>query len=137
MDSILLSLLYHTECNPKTRGMIMDAEEILESIEKGEDAKDLKTTTTVSDEMTLRERWRRTMFYQTVDKIPNFEFGYWAETLTEWHKQGLPETVTNEREAYAYFGIENWRTAPVNVMGLKPGFDYKVIEETDEYLTYQ
>ena len=56
--------------------------------------------------MTLRERFQRVMHYQTVDLLPNFEFGYWAETLPNWHRQGLPETVTNWEEAYAYFGIE-------------------------------
>jgi len=83
--------------------------------------------------MTLRERWRRQMHYQRVDRIPNFEFGYWDETLKEWHKQGLPESVNNERRAYAYFGIENWRTAGPNV-GLQPAFETRVLEETDEYI---
>ena len=111
----------------------MDAEEIIESIEKGEDAKELKSETTTSSEMTLRERYRRTMFFQNVDTIPNFEFGYWHETLGEWHKQGLPPEIDNERKAYEYFGIENWRGAPVNVMGLKPSYEYKVIDYSDTH----
>ncbi|RMD75107.1 MAG: hypothetical protein D6820_15345 [Lentisphaerae bacterium] len=115
----------------------MDAEEILESVERGEDANNLTQVETQTDGPTLRERWRRTMYFQRVDRIPNFEFGYWEETLKEWHKQGLPEEIDNEARAYAYFGIENWRTAPINVMGLKPAFDYEVIEEDDEYITYR
>jgi hypothetical protein len=83
--------------------------------------------------MTLRERWRRQMQYQRVDRIPNMEFGYWDETLTEWHKQGLPESVNKEHLAYAYFGIENWGGAYVNI-GLTPRFERKVIEETPEYI---
>lgn len=76
------------------------------------------------------------MHYQKVDRIPFFEFGYWNETLPNWHKQGLPPEVDNEAKAYAYFGIENWGGFPVNV-GLLPGFGTEVVEETDEYIIYR
>ena len=82
----------------------MDAEEILEAIEKGDDATAIKSTNE-SGGMTLRERYRRTMFFQSVDKIVNFEFGYWAETLPEWHKQGLPTEITNEKN----LGVQDMR----------------------------
>lgn len=85
---------------------------------------------------TLRERYRRAMTFRRVDRLPNFEFGYWDETLPEWHQQGLPPEITNEAKAYAYFGIENWGWAPVDVMGLRPWFEYKVIEENADYVTY-
>ncbi len=115
----------------------MDAEEIQEQVEAGVDASTLTTAPSKSRGWTLRERWRRTMHFQRVEPLPNFEFGYWAETLTEWHKQGLPTEVNNEAAAYAYFGIENWRNAPVNVMGLKPGFEQEVLEEDEEYRVYR
>ncbi|NQU44689.1 hypothetical protein HQ520_15465 [bacterium] len=56
-------------------------------------------TDTKTSGPTLRERFQRAMHYQSVDRLPNFEFGYWAEALTVWHKQGLPESVTNQKEA--------------------------------------
>ncbi len=83
--------------------------------------------------LTLRERWLRQMHYEKVERIPNFEFGYWPEIYAEWHKQGLPRDIDNEAKAYAYFGIENWRVAPVNV-GLYPAFEEKIIEEGDDYV---
>ena len=86
--------------------------------------------------MTLRERWNRTMHFQDVDHIPNLEFGYWAQTLPEWHKQGLPESVNDEKSAYAYFGIEDWVRAPVSI-GLFPGFEEKIIEETEQYTIWR
>ena len=101
----------------------MDYEEIQAEIEKGVDASELAVADTKPDTLTLRERWRRTMFFQRVDRIPNFEFGYWAETLGAWHKQGLPPEVNDEASAYAYFGIEDSKSAPIDVMGLRPGFD--------------
>ena len=83
--------------------------------------------------MTLRERWVRQMQYQTVARIPNFEFGYWDETFDEWHKQGLPREIDTEKKAYAYFGIENWRGPRVSPM-LHPNFEYQVLEEGDDYI---
>lgn len=114
----------------------MDESDIQRKIKTGTDAKSLGTKRT-GQETTLRERWRRTMFFQRVDKIPNFEFGYWDETLWEWHKQGLPSDITDEASAYRYFGIESAQATWVDMMGLRPAFDHKVIEETDEYIVYR
>ncbi len=85
---------------------------------------------------TLRERWLRAMRFQKPDRLPLFEFGYWTETLPEWHKQGLPVTVKNERDAYAYFGIENWGGAGINI-GLLPGFQTEEIERGKDYVIYR
>ncbi|HOX38499.1 MAG TPA: uroporphyrinogen decarboxylase family protein [Candidatus Brocadiia bacterium] len=85
--------------------------------------------------MTLRERFRRTMFYQKPDYLPNYEFGYWAETLPLWHEQGLPKEINDEGKAYDYFGIEAHAGAPVN-NGSIAGFEHKVLEDTDEYTIY-
>jgi hypothetical protein len=114
----------------------MDYDEIQAAVAKGVDPASLRTAR-VADGMTLRERWRRTMFFQRVDRIPNFEFGYWAETLPAWHDQGLPPEVNDEGKAYRYFGIESWHGAQVNVMGLIPGFGHRVLEETADYQVYR
>ncbi|HUT25514.1 MAG TPA: hypothetical protein VM492_14305 [Sumerlaeia bacterium] len=84
-----------------------------------------------SGEMTLRERFQRTMHYQRVDRLPNFEFGYWATTLENWHKEGLPKGVVDERTAYEYFGIETSHGAPVSV-GIRAFLRDEVIEETED-----
>lgn len=86
--------------------------------------------------LTLRERFQRVMHYQKPDRLPFFEFGYWAETLPNWHRQGLPEEINDEGRAYEFFGIENWGGFPVNA-GLLPAFDYEVVEEDEEYITYR
>lgn len=86
---------------------------------------------------TLRERFRRAMFFQHVDQIPNFEFGYWARTLEEWHAQGLPKHVVDEASAYNYFGIENWTWAPVNA-NITPLYeDEETLSEDDERRVYR
>jgi hypothetical protein len=40
--------------------------------------------------MTDRERFIATMHYQPRDRAPICDFGFWPETIEEWHKQGLP-----------------------------------------------
>ncbi|MBN1865761.1 hypothetical protein JW916_00575 [Candidatus Sumerlaeota bacterium] len=84
-----------------------------------------------TDGMTLRERFQRAMHYQYVDVLPNFEFGYWKQTLSGWHAQGLPDWVIDETTAYRYFGIETYRT-----MGVKAShcniFEPAVLSETED-----
>jgi hypothetical protein len=40
--------------------------------------------------LTPRERWLRTLRFQSVDHVPDEEFGYWTETLQVWRGQGVP-----------------------------------------------
>jgi uroporphyrinogen decarboxylase len=87
-------------------------------------------------EMTPRERWRRVFHYQAVDRIPCYEFGYWAELYDEWHEQGLPEEITTERQLDAYFGYDRRVSVPVNV-DLNPRFEYKVLEEDARHKVIQ
>jgi uroporphyrinogen decarboxylase len=86
--------------------------------------------------LTLKERFRRTMFFQEVEAPPNFEFGYWDETLTAWHAQGLPKRIKDEASAYDYFGIESWDSVGVNA-GPMELYKHETLEETDEYITYR
>lgn len=103
--------------------------------------------------MNVRERFLRVFHYQQFDRPPDFEFGFWTETLEKWARQertiqnilmdskkgadldprgyGRPDPegglcATAER----YFGFERRKSLPVNV-GLKPRFDRKIIEEDE------
>lgn len=81
--------------------------------------------------MTTRERFRRVMHFEKPDRLPNFDFGYWAETLDTWKEQGLPAEVTNGVEAEKFFGLEGTEQigyAPI-AWGIVPPFEYKVLEE--------
>ena len=89
-----------------------------------------------SSSMSLKERFRRTMFFQEVEVLPNFEFGYWDRTLEVWREQGLPEHVVNEATAYEYFGIESWEMVNVSSNPM-PLFKDEIIEETDDYTVYR
>lgn len=86
--------------------------------------------------MSQRERWVRTMHFQTVDRLPYCETGYWEETLPAWHRQGLPSHVNSDSAAHVFFACDAWPfgAAPVGInVGLCPPFQKQVIQETDEY----
>lgn len=82
--------------------------------------------------MTHRERWLRHMHFEPVDYVPDEEFGYWDNTFRRWHKEGLPEEIRDNGIADQYFGFAPRAYMPVN-MGLIPGFEPRVIEETDRH----
>ncbi len=84
--------------------------------------------------MNNRERWVRCMHFQPVDHIPDEEFGYWEENSAVWQQQGLPEGINLRDDTIAnqYFGFSSRSLVPVN-LGLVPGFESRVIEETDKY----
>jgi len=84
--------------------------------------------------LTSRERFRRVMHYQSVDRVPHFEFGYWNETYRTWHQQGLPERIDNENAANAYFGFDRFGCCPVNDWNwLCPPFEPAVLEEDEKH----
>ena len=86
--------------------------------------------------MNDRERWKRTMHFQNVDHVVDMECGFWPETLTAWHQQGLPLEVSDAYAAARYFGL--WRLnqelVAVN-LGLWPPFERKLLHEDGRYQT--
>ncbi len=84
--------------------------------------------------MNDRERWNRVLHYQSVDHVPDQEFGYWSDTLRVWHRQGLPREVNTNGLADQYFGFARRDTAGVKV-GLYPAFRRRILGwEGDEKL---
>ncbi len=81
---------------------------------------------------THRERFWRTMHFQGVDRVPNHEFGYWAETLKRWHDEGLPKEVDSNEAADVFFGFDLSLRVPMDY-SCRPPFEHIVLEETDRY----
>ncbi len=74
--------------------------------------------------MTTRERFRRQMHFQSVDRGIHWEFGYLSETLDRWHTEGLPVDIIageGKRSVEEYFGVDPSFYVPVS-NGLLPGF---------------
>ena len=82
--------------------------------------------------MNARQRWHAVTHFQTFDHAPDEEFGYWTDTLHRWHDEGLPAWVTDNALADRYFNFEPRAMVPINV-GLTPGFDPHIVEQTDTY----
>jgi uroporphyrinogen decarboxylase-like protein len=75
--------------------------------------------------MTHRERFNRVMHFQSADRIPNEEFGYWEETLERWHSERMPADADEE----LYFGLDirrERRLLPINTTGPIPGLDFRI-----------
>ncbi|MFW6158273.1 MAG: hypothetical protein ACOC8E_02815 [Planctomycetota bacterium] len=85
-------------------------------------------------EMTFRERFLNTYHYRPADRVPDMEFGYWAENYAVWHEQGLPDWVTDEASAYEYFDVDRPRGwgMPFD-RGMRPAFEPEVLAETSEH----
>jgi len=85
--------------------------------------------------VTTRERFLRVLHWQKPDRVPNMEFGYWDETITCWHRQGLPERIKTDEDMERYLGLEGLSLIPeVPVRnGLFPEFEEKVIKDRGDH----
>jgi len=89
--------------------------------------------------MTTQERFNKVMHWQEPDQVPNMDFGYWEETITIWHKQGLPTYVKTNQDVERYLGLEGVEIIPSLPVanGLYPPFDYKVLEDKGQHINVQ
>jgi len=55
-----------------------------------------------------RKRFIGTFRFKDVDRVPDYEFGYWTETIDRWHAEGLPLDKRDDREIELYLGLEGW-----------------------------
>jgi len=89
--------------------------------------------------MTTRERFNEVMHWQEADRVPNMDFGYWDETITVWHKQGLPGYVKTNQDIEQYLGLEGAEIIPRLPVanGLYPLFQDKVLDDRGRYRLVQ
>lgn len=67
--------------------------------------------------ITTRERFRGTMNRTKIDRLPVIEWApWWDKTLERWHTEGLPLDVATHRQAYAWFGLDDWRLTWVRAL---------------------
>ena len=83
--------------------------------------------------MDQRERFIRTMQFEKVDGVPNYELPAWGKTVERWRREGLPAGV-NWTELFGAGNILHMADLPnVNML---PLFEEEIIEETDRYVVY-
>lgn len=86
--------------------------------------------------MNDRERFLATMHYRPRDRAPICDFGFWTETIQEWHKQGLPDSVGgghNTADTNQFFGMDAYTGGPGGNVHLLPTFEQKVVEDRGDH----
>ena len=62
--------------------------------------------------MNTRERFQAVMNFRPFDRLPMVEWAvWWNQTIDRWHRDGLPETLTDRYDLYDHFGLEQYRQA--------------------------
>ena len=81
--------------------------------------------------MDNRERYLKTMHYETVDHPPmRLPGGPWPTARKRWEQEGLPDGADLDE----YFGVEplHCRSVKIDTI-LVPPFEEVILEETDDY----
>jgi len=89
--------------------------------------------------MTNRERFRRTLNFEPVDRLPMIEWaGWWDKTIARWYEEGLPRTLTTAEAIRDYFGQDGHRQYWIPARGPgcpgAPGHGLPIVSNRDDYL---
>ncbi len=82
--------------------------------------------------LTDRERFRRQMHYEPVDRCFNMEFGYWDENFNLW-PMFRDNGIQNNAQADLFFSFDRFHFIGGNVW-LSPMFEEEVLEERGDIL---
>ncbi len=56
--------------------------------------------------MDHRERFQRIFQFKDVDRVCDYEFGFWVETIDRGHREGLPLEKRDNRGIELHLGLE-------------------------------
>ncbi len=104
----------------------------------------LATSGTLDAPLSPRERFARVMHYQTVDRLPHMEFGYWQSLKDRWYREGyLPADIARNGEgAISDLAVETWfgcerRITISPQIGPGPLRPVEVLEEREGKIIYR
>lgn len=88
----------------------------------------------------IADRTYRVFTYQSVDRVPDLEFGYWPQTIRRWLKEGLPLSLTLEEtqdmfnaKVDAYFGFDSGQSYEIPLkIKMDPPFEEQILERRAE-----
>ncbi len=93
----------------------------------------------------IPDRYYRVLTYQSVDRVPDIEFGWWPQTIRRWLKEGMKLEMTPEQTnngdspiVAGHFQLEDleghvfWPHG-----GMNPTFEEKVLEQHAESVVIQ
>jgi len=68
--------------------------------------------------MSNRERFKLTMMFKPVDRLPMIEWAtWWDKTLERWYSEGLPSILIDDGEIREYFGLDCYRQIWIRAIG--------------------
>ena len=86
----------------------------------------------------IKDRSYRVFTYQSVDRVPDVEFGYWPQTIRRWLGEGLPEELSDQKNQMfsgpmdQHFGFEPGHGAGITLRGqMNPTFETEIIERKE------
>ena len=92
--------------------------------------------------LTHRERLLRTLRRQPVDRLPDYEFGAWRQTLARWQNEGL-ELKAADAESSDEIISHTFATDEADFgpgLGVRfflwPPFDQEILEERDGHQVF-
>jgi len=87
----------------------------------------------------VTDRLYRVFTYQSVDRVPDIEFGYWPQTIRRWLKEGMKLDLTPaetqdmfSEKVDAHFGFENEGVRCWVRENIHPAFDEQIIERREK-----
>ena len=87
----------------------------------------------------IQDRYYRVYTYQSFDRVPDCEFGYWPQTIRRWLKEGLPADLESEKNNMfsgkldRYFGFDESQHTGIGLrLHMNPTFAEEVIEKKDD-----
>ncbi len=87
----------------------------------------------------VKDRMYRVFTYQSVDRVPDCEFGYWPQTIRRWLREGLPaEFETEKNHMFSgkldkFFGFDDGEFVGIDLRtGMNPVFAEETIERKDD-----
>lgn len=87
----------------------------------------------------ITDRAYRVFTYQSVDRVPDHEFGYWPQTIRRWLGEGLDLELTADEKNQMfcgtldrYFGFEGGHSAGIDLKThMNPTFETEIIERKE------
>jgi hypothetical protein len=60
--------------------------------------------------MNNRDRFKKVLAFEPVDRLPLLEWaGWWDKTIDRWHTEGLPQNLNDAHDIRDYFGLDSHR----------------------------
>jgi hypothetical protein len=89
--------------------------------------------------MTNRDRFRKVLNFEKVDRLPYLEWAvWWDKTIDRWRKEGLPDELQSAGDIREYFGLDThrqWWIGPMkSTCQPPPQHGQGIVSDMDSYL---